>query len=101
MWWWRKVRRADIEEEDRGLFERYGEFVIGSVLAGGLHPRAQELGAIYAGPGKVNEARDWLTERADLHERREDRLETVEWLILIFVLLGVIVESIQLLRGLT
>jgi hypothetical protein len=38
-------------------------------------------------------ALDWLTERQDIHERGEDRLETVEWAILIFVVVGVIVES--------
>jgi hypothetical protein len=34
----------------------------------------------------------WLTERQDIHERREDRLETAEWAILIFVIVGVLAD---------
>jgi hypothetical protein len=41
-------------------------------------------------------AREWLTERADSHERREQRLETIEWAILIFVVLAVIVDVVLL-----
>jgi hypothetical protein len=33
MWWWRKVRRADISQEDRDRFERYGETVVALLLA--------------------------------------------------------------------
>jgi hypothetical protein len=36
----------------------------------------------------------WLTERRDIHERKEDRLETVEWAILIFVIVGVLADII-------
>jgi len=92
----RTVRKANISKEDRDLFERYGEAVIGSVLASGLHPRAPELMAIYAGVGKVEQARDWLTERADFHERREQRVEAVEWAVLIFVVVSVVVEILLL-----
>ena len=41
----------------------------------------------------------WLTERRDIHERREDRLETVEWAILVWVVLGVIADIILVIRG--
>ena len=84
-WNWRQVRKANISKEDRDLFERYGEAVIGSVLAGASCPTAPELNAIIPGniclpenPGKCTAARDWLTECRDAHERREQRLETIE-----------------------
>ncbi len=85
-WNWRKVRKARISKEDRDLFERYGESVIGSILAGDI-PIVSELRAIlpHSPPGqptvnsdKFEEARNWLTECRDAHERREQRLETVE-----------------------
>jgi hypothetical protein len=41
----------------------------------------------------------WLTEQADKHACNEIRREIVEWAILIFVILGVIIETISLIRG--
>jgi hypothetical protein len=38
---------------------------------------------------KRREMMEWLRERRDLVERREQRLETSEWAILIFVVVGV------------
>ena len=67
MWWWTKIRRAD-----RAMFEGYGETMIAMV-----HWREAVL---------------WLRERQDIHARREDRLETVEWAILIFVIVGVVAD---------
>lgn len=46
----------------------------------------------------IDAATAWLTERADLRERREDRIEMVEWAVLIFVVLGVIVDIALLFR---
>lgn len=96
MWWWRKVRKAQISREDRDLFERYGEAVIGSILAGASCPTAPDLQPIIPGniclpenPGKCQAGRDWLTECRDAHERREQRLEFVEWAILLFILLEI------------
>jgi hypothetical protein len=93
--WWRKVRKAVIPKSDRDMFKRFGETVIGSVLTSGLTPRTRELQHIYNNPAN---AAEWLTERGDSHEQREQRLETAEWFILVFVFLGVIVEGVQLLR---
>jgi hypothetical protein len=101
MWWWREVRFAKISHADRDLFERYGETVIGSVLSGGLNPASPELRAILPGdgnPGKLGEARDWLTESRDTHEQKESRLETVEWAILFFVIVAVGVDLCLLFR---
>ena len=36
----------------------------------------------------------WLTERGDLQEQRKQRLETLEWGILIFVIVGVILDAL-------
>jgi hypothetical protein len=85
VWWWTKVKKATIPNDQRETFERYGENVIGMVLANGLNPTTGELYLIYSNPLKQRNARDWLTERSTWHERREDRLETLEWAILIFV----------------
>ena len=91
MWWWRKVRRADIPEHLRTQFERYGEDVLAHALAVGAHPtQGPELLNIMAGDRSPIMA--WLTERQDIHERREDRLETAEWAILIFVIVGVLAD---------
>ncbi len=98
MWWWRKVRKANIPKDDRDIFERFGETVVGMILAGGYTPRAMELQAIYRDGIKQGYARDWLTERGDWRERREDRLETAEWAVLIFVIVGVAVDGLLFLR---
>lgn len=63
-------------------------------------PRAPELQKLYGDMGPtLKHATDWLTERGDSQEQREQRMETVEWAVLVFVVLGV-VESVQLFRGL-
>lgn len=94
----RKVRKAQIPKSDRDTFERFGESVIGGILAGGFNPRAAELQSIYADVKMQEHARDWLTERGDSHERREQRLEAVEWAILLFVILGVILDVLLVLH---
>jgi hypothetical protein len=38
------------------------------------------------------------TERADLAERRENRLEAVEWAVLIFVVVGVVADILLVLH---
>ena len=43
LWWWRKIRPANIPQADRDPFGRFGEFVIGSVLAGGFTPSHADL----------------------------------------------------------
>src|SRR5260370_30434123 len=92
MWWWRKVRLATIDTKLRDQFELFGEDVLAHALA---------IGAISTEQGPLvpllkehrSEMMAWLQERRDIAERHADRLETVEWAILIFVVLGVIVES--------
>ena len=94
MWWWRKIRRAQIAPSERDLFERYGENVIQMILCGHAGVSTPpELMALYRSPDAVQRAAVWLTERADEREQHEQRLETLEWAILIFVFLGVIVDG--------
>jgi hypothetical protein len=88
MWWWRKVRVANIAPDLRRRFEAYGENVVALAVA---NPEIAQGGGDLPNLVRMNYAlaMDWLTERRDLHERREDRLETVEWAILIAVIVGV------------
>jgi hypothetical protein len=96
MWRWKKVTRADIPVDVRQQLERYGE----DVLAQGIAHREQYIKAGGDFPALLrtnyNAALDWLNERRDIHENREDRLMAVEVAILVFVVMGVIVESVEL-----
>jgi len=92
MWWWREVRKATIPQEERDILERYGDQVIALMITSGHNPRSVALQEIYNNPAKLKNAEDWLTERSDRNERHEDRVETVEWAILVFVILGVIAD---------
>jgi hypothetical protein len=95
-----KVRKADIPTSERDLFERYGENVIGLVLGGGFNPAAPDLHPVYADhPTKIH-ARDWLTERGDLRERHESLTFWLEVGVLVFVILGVVIDALILRRGL-
>jgi hypothetical protein len=73
------------------MFERYGEQVIGSILAGGFNPAAAELYPVYSDPAVKLHARDWLTECRDSHEIRERRLEILEWAIVLLIVAEIIV----------
>ncbi len=46
----------------------------------------------------VDAAAAWLTERADLREQREDRIEIVEWAVLLFVAVGVVADILLVLH---
>ena len=93
MWWWRKVRRAPISDDLRAQFERYGETVVAHALAAA--PIGADGGPLHGLLDRQRSAAlDWLTERRDVHERRQDRLETLEIAILVFLVLGVIFDPI-------
>jgi len=87
-----KVRKALIDQRARDEFERYGETVIATCLA--TTPRPASIGNFL--DAHEAEATAWLTERSDRHERKETRIEILEWGTLIFVVLGVFVESVNL-----
>jgi hypothetical protein len=90
--WWPEVHIADIPTPSRNLFAQYGETVVALILAGTFSRRAEDLKPLFEDPVVMAHARDWLRERNDLRELREARLETAEWAILIFVVLGVILD---------
>jgi hypothetical protein len=96
MWWWRKVRKANIPREARDLFEQIGESCVQLILTSGFNPRAENFRKIYNNDEYIKDVEAWLTERGDSRELHEQRLETVEWAILIFVVLGVIADSWKL-----
>jgi hypothetical protein len=96
-WNWRKVRKAQITKEDREIFERYGEAVVASILAS--NPSTTEIHAYIAGQdyepssqGRRPAARDWLTECRDAHERREQRLESIEIGVVALITLEIILS---------
>jgi hypothetical protein len=87
LWWWRKIRKANIPDEERDVLERYGETVIALMITSGLGPRSEVLSKLYFDPEKLKRAEEWLTERSDSNEQREQRLETLEWAILLLIAL--------------
>jgi hypothetical protein len=95
--WLRKVRRANISKDLRTRFERFGEDVLAHALAvGSILTQGRELLNLIE--GHREEVMEWLTERRDIHERREQRLETAEWAILVWVVVGVIADIIIVMR---
>jgi hypothetical protein len=90
MWWsWRKVRRADIPDDIRTKLELFGETVVAMSLSTGIVRDPGQLGFL---KDSWPDALAWLQERRDIHERREDRLETVEWAILLFVAFSLLTD---------
>jgi hypothetical protein len=100
MWRWHKVRRAKIDPGLRERFEFFGEtLVVLAIESGDANRIGRELAKL--GQRYHLEAVEWLRERRDVAARHEDRVETVEWAILIFVVLGVFVEFANLIWFLT
>ena len=74
MWWWRKVRWANIPDDMRAKLEQFGETVIAMSLSTGIVRDTGQLGFLqHSWP----DALAWLQERRDIHERKEQRQETV------------------------
>ena len=95
MWWWRKIRRADISRQLRDRFEEIGEQALSMALsASGANIYAQGAAMVTLLQESRGQITAWLRERADVAARREDRLETVEWAILIFAISGVAADAI-------
>jgi len=91
-WRLRKVRVAKISQEVRDELERSGETVIAHALAVPLDVSDSPLHKFRHEERQA--AEDWLTERRDIAERKEQRVELVEWAILVFVIFGVIVDAL-------
>ena len=91
LWWWQKVRRANIPSDLREQFEYYGERVMTLAIETGDPDRVgSELADL--SKHKRSEIIAWLQERRDLAAQQEDRLETVEWALLLFVFVSVVLE---------
>jgi hypothetical protein len=81
------IRKAKIPNELRDIFDRYGETVVATVVAGGFIPDAPDLRAVFHNAANNAHARDWLTERGNISEWRTTRDFLLE--IVIIVLIGV------------
>jgi hypothetical protein len=95
---WRRVRKAAISQSDRDLFERYGETVVALLLANHMSSYSTKTVGFHEVLVSEEAATAWLTERGDTRERQEQRLETVEWAVLIFVAVGVVADIFLLLH---
>ena len=89
--WWRRVRYAQIPDELRERFELFGETVLSMAIASPTYNSLVQ-GVELVGLMQVKRAEitAWLRERRDLAERREQRLETLEWAILVLILIEVV-----------
>ena len=101
-----EVRRANLDDDLRDLFEQYGEQVVAMALALGsnqgtglrTHPVAptHAMNVVHA---NQDAAAKWLMERRDLAERRETMGMIVNVALLIFIswtmLLGIINLSLR------
>lgn len=111
MWWWRKIRRADISQALRDELEMFGETVIAGALTMTYDEPDQPKGVVLVRihgfsftrsrlyelvSAHRDEALAWLREKRDMAERKEQRGETVEIAILVFVLLGVLADFMLL-----
>jgi hypothetical protein len=88
-----KLRRADIPVDVRRAFEETGSFSMSAELSANYPPAKRILRDKYPDREIKDFGYAWIGEHYDRDERHQDRLETLEWAILIFVVLGVIVES--------
>ena len=65
------VRFMYVPDSVRETCDRYGEQVIGAMLAGGFNPPTADLQFVYQSEIRRQDARDWLTERNSIREYRE------------------------------
>jgi hypothetical protein len=96
-WWLRKVRVANISPAIRDELERSGEAVLAHALAAPLDTPTSPLHKFRYAERPAAEA--WLTERRDIAERKEKRVELVEWAILLFVIVGVVADITLVIRA--
>jgi hypothetical protein len=92
---WLFIRKANIPEQERNTFERFGVPVVGFALASSFHTAAPELHLVYDNPETRNHAADWLTEQYDRAERKESWLITMEVAITLFVALELLLSILN------
>jgi hypothetical protein len=95
--------RADIPDEARDLFERFGENVIALCVAAGFAPQDPELQAFIAKMGREpkkipSDAATWLRERGAIRLRREALSICVQVLILLVAFGTLILQGWVLVR---
>ncbi len=83
---WFRIRKANIPEENRALYERFGATVISLALTSGIPQSgvAPQLDPLYNLEGR-KKAAEWLTEQYDRAERKETWSMTMEMAITVFV----------------
>jgi hypothetical protein len=81
-----KPSKAEIPSELEETCDRYGEGVIGMMLAMGFTPGPDELQDIYYSKEKVEQARVWLTNRSRSRQRRERITFALEILVVLLIL---------------
>lgn len=94
MWWWRKVRKAQISQAVQDECERFGEQIISFALAGAPENAQPALRGMLHDRSR-DETIAWLTEQRDRAERARQRTETVEIAILIFVAVETVLTLIS------
>jgi hypothetical protein len=97
MWWWRKVRQAKLNPELRDAFDALGIYAMTNSIANNFPPAPGAGHNAGLNDQQIKAAAlDWIREHNDKVERHEQRLETVEWAILIFVVAGVALDIVQI-----
>jgi hypothetical protein len=101
-----EVRRANLDDDLRDLFEQYGEQVVAMALALGsnqgtglrTHPVAptHAMNVVHA---NQDAAAKWLMERRDLAERRETTAMITNVALLVFIAWTILLGVINLFRG--
>jgi hypothetical protein len=97
-----RIRRASISDELRSEFEKAGTQVVALALGlGNLVPGGgQFVSQIQQNVlGHQAEASAWLQEKRDEETCDKRRTEIVEWAILLFVVVGVLVDLLLLKQG--
>jgi hypothetical protein len=97
MWRLTKVRKAKIPDDLREKFSLLGEHVVAMALAGTISASSAYLKEVYS--NRV-EAIAWLRERRDIQARREYFRDIVGIAILVFIVFGVIIDFVFLIRQL-
>jgi hypothetical protein len=90
---WREVRVARIPKDRRDSMEQFGPDVLAQALAQSQPHLNEHLKDLVAQNENYYQVVSWLQEQRDRAERKEQRTETIEIAILIFVIIGVVADG--------